>query len=143
MAFNAGFTRYQKKKWLDAMAALATLKLAIYSTVTGLDATQDPASPLVYTVTGELTSSGTGYTAGGFALSGASVTWDSGNSRYQLTFTDPAATTGTIAVGTYGAMLYDTADANKVIAVFTVNVTTGSSAGTMSFDIPANGLAIG
>jgi hypothetical protein len=141
MAFNTGVTRYQKKKWMDAIAALSTLKIALYSTTTGLDANQDPASPLAYTATGELASSGTGYTTGGYAVASASVT-ASGNS-YQLDFTDLSIGSGTIASGTYGAMIYDTADSNRVMAVLQVNVTVGSSGTTMTITVPTGVIAIG
>lgn len=146
MAFNAGFTKYQKKKWLDALAAIGTMRIAIYSTTTALDAFQDPASPLVYSSTGELTGSGTGYNntgvAGttGYALSGATVS--ANGNGYQLSWNDVITGSGTIAAGTYGAMIYDTADSNRVAAVLSVTVSTGSSSGTMTFDIPANALTV-
>ena len=89
MAYNAGVTRYQKKKWMDELVTkigAGSLKMSIHSTTTTWDATTDPSTPQVYGTTGELTSTGTGYTAGGYVLTAANLT-ASGNA-YQLDFAD-------------------------------------------------------
>jgi hypothetical protein len=143
MAYNAGITRYQKKKWMDELVAkigAGSLKCSIHSTTTTWDATTDPATPQVYATTGELTSSGTGYTAGGFTLSGASLT-ASGNA-YQLDFADLVTGAGTIGTGTYCACIYDTTDSNRILAICTVNVTQASAGGAMTFSVPSNALAL-
>jgi hypothetical protein len=143
MAFTAGVTRYQKKKWLDELAAKITagsLKCSIHSTTTTWDATTDPATPQVYATTGELTSSGTGYTAGGYVLTTAADTVN-GNG-YQLGFANIVTAAGTIATGTYCGCIYDATDGNKVLAICTITVTTASAGGAMTFTIPANAIAL-
>jgi len=145
MAYANGITRYQKKTWLDQLTSKTTsnyLKVAIYTTTTGLGdgAVADPASAIVYTTSGELTASGTGYTAGGYTLATASVTADS--NAYQITWADVVTGSGTIASGTYYAMVYDTNDSNKAVAFLEVTVSTGSSSGTMTFDFPAGALKL-
>jgi ABC-type uncharacterized transport system permease subunit len=139
MAFVTGITRYVKKGWMDVLAA-KTLKIALYSTTTGLDANQDPASPLVYTTTGELTASGTGYTTGGYSVANAVVSYSGG--AYRIDFDDIETGSGTIASGTYGAMIYDTLDSNRAISVHSVSVTVGSNETTLSITIPADALYV-
>jgi len=140
MTFVPGFTRLQKKKWMDAIVALGC-KVALYSTTTALDATVDPATPLAYGVSGELTDVGTGYTAGGYVLAGEAVAVADTNG-YGITFDTIALGAGTVATGTYGAMIYDPADANKAIAVCQVNITVGSSGTVMNITVPVNALKV-
>ena len=142
MPFVTGITRKQKKAWFDAIKALATVKIALYSTTTNLDANQDPATPLAYGVAGELTASGTGYVAGGYAIASANMSVNADAAAYNLTFPNIEIASGTIASGTYGAMIYNTADSNNAIAVCQVNVTVGSSGTTMTITVPANALRI-
>jgi hypothetical protein len=140
---NTGVTRYQKKKWLDELVSKITagsLKAAFYSTTTALDANTDPSAPQVYSASGEISSSGTGYTAGGYALASA-VNAANGNG-YQLGFANVVTGAGTIATGTYGCMIYDTTDSNRALAICTVNVTQASSNGAMTFTIPSNAIAL-
>ncbi len=142
MAFVPGITRYRKKAWFDAIKALTTVKVALYSTTTNLDANQDHATPLAYGVAGELTTSGTGYVSGGYAIASADMAVNADSNAYNLTFPNIEIASGTIATGTYGAMIYDTADSNRAIAVCQVNVTVASNGTTMTITIPANALRI-
>jgi hypothetical protein len=139
MAFAAGITRYQKKKWLDALVA-AGMKIAFYLTTTGLDANQDPATPLAYTATGELSDSGTGYTTTGYTVANAVVS--ANGNAYQIDFDDIVTGSGTIASGTYGAMIYAPSDTNRAIAICQVDVSQGSSSGAMTFTIPVDTLKL-
>lgn len=140
MAYASGITKYLKKVLWDLVAA-RTLKVALYTDgASNLDANTDPASPLVYGTTNEISSSGTGYTAGGYAL--ASIANSASGNAYQITAADVVTGSGTLAAGSYEAMIYDTADSNRAIAICPVTVTTGSVAGTMTFDIPADALKI-
>jgi len=143
MAYNAGVTRYQKKKWMDELVTkigAGSLKMSIHSTTTTWDATTDPSTPQVYGTTGELTSTGTGYTAGGYVLTAANLT-ASGNA-YQLDFADVVTSAGTIATGTYCGCIYDTTDSSRVLAICTMTVTQASAGGAMTFTIPANAIAL-
>lgn len=139
MAFVTGITRYQKKKVLDTLVALG-LKIALYSTTTALDANTDPATPLAYGVAGELTNVGTGYTTGGYVLSGETVVADT--NAYNMTFATVSTGVGTIAAGTYGAMIYDPADSNRAVAVCQVDITVASNGTAMNITIPANALRV-
>lgn len=143
MAYNAGITRYQKRKWLQQLATLLTagsLKCSLHSVTTTWDATTDPDTPQVYGVTGEVSSAGTGYTAGGYVLTAAVLV--AAANAYRLEFADLVTDAGTIAAGTYCALIYDTTDSNRVLAICTVTITTGSSGGAMTITIPADALAI-
>ena len=143
MAFNAGVTRYQKKKWMDELVTkigAGSLKMSIHSTTTTWDANTDPATPQVYGTTGELTASGTGYTTGGYALSSA-VLAASANA-YQLDFADVVTGTGAIATGTYAGCIYDTTDTNRILAVVTLTVTQASAGGAMTFTVPADAIKL-
>jgi len=119
MAYNAGVTRYQKKKWMDELVTkigAGSLKMSIHSTTTTWDATTDPTTPQVYGTTGELT--------------------------YQLDFADVATAAGTIDLGTYCGCIYDTTDTSRVLAICTLTVTQASAGGAMTFTIPADAIAL-
>ena len=83
-----------------------TFKIALYTANANLG-----ADTTVYTVTGEIT--GTGYAAGGIALTGVTVN-ESGTTAYvdfdNATWT-PAAFT------TRGALIYNSSKSNKAVAV--------------------------
>ena len=86
----------------------------------------------VYTSTGEIT--GTGYTAGGQALSGFTVGL-SGNTAY-MTWSNISWTSATITADT--ALIYDTSNSNHTLAVLTFG-TTASTNGTWTLQFPAAG----
>lgn len=143
MPYAPGVTRYQKKKWLNELVAkivAGSLKCSIHSDTTSWDATTDPATPQVYAVTGELTSVGTGYTSGGYVMA-AAVLVAAGNA-YHLDFADITTGVGIIPVGTYCACIYDTTDANRVLAICTITVSVASDSGAMTFTIPSDALGI-
>lgn len=143
MAYAAGITRYQKKKWLDEIVTKITagsIKMSIHSTTTNWDANTDPTTPQVYATTGELTATGTGYTAGGYVL--ASPVIAASVNAYQIDFADIVTSAGTIATGTYCGCIYDTTDSNRVLAICTITISVASSSSVMTISIPADALKI-
>ena len=94
-------------------------------------------STTAYTATGEV--SGTGYTAGGMALTGFSVTMDGDTALLDWT-TDPVWATATITADT--ALIYNSSRTNKACVV--VKFTSASStAAAFTVQLPAPAAATG
>ena len=102
------------------------LKIALYTSTATLD-----ASTTAYSTTNEVV--GTGYTAGGNTLSGASIS-SSGTTAF-VDFTDTSWTTATITAR--GALIYNTSKSNKAIAVLDFGSDRSSSGGTFTIQFPA------
>ena len=94
-------------------------------------------STTAYTATGEVV--GAGYTAGGMALTGFSVTMDGDTALLDWT-TDPVWATATITADT--ALIYNSSRTNKAVAV--VKFTSASStAAAFTVQLPAPAAATG
>jgi len=94
-------------------------------------------STTAYTATGEIT--GTGYTAGGMALTGLNVTLDTDTAILDWT-TDPVWGTATITADT--ALIYNSSRTNKAVAV--LKFTSASSTGAaFTVQLPAPAAATG
>lgn len=102
-----------------------TMKIALYTSSATLDATTT-----IYTTSGEVV--GTGYTAGGNTLAGASI-GSSGTTSW-ITFSDSAWTTATITAR--GALIYDSSKSNAAIAVLDFGADKTSTAGTFTVQMP-------
>jgi len=102
-----------------------TFKLALYTSAASLG-----ASTTVYTTTGEVVAAG--YTAGGNALTGVSVT-TSGTTAY-VDFADTTWTTSTTA---RGALIYNSSKANKAVAVLDFGADK-TSTNTFTVQMPPN-----
>lgn len=105
-----------------------TLKFALYN-----GATQD-ATTAVYSATNEV--SGTGYTGGGQALTGVTLTLSSGVAI--LSANNPSWTSATFTAAS--GQLYDASDTvgpNRTIAVFDFGGAQSVSAGTFTVQFPA------
>lgn len=113
--------------------AADTYKIALY---TNAAATLNK-STTAYTATGEIT--GTGYTAGGTALSGFAVTLDTDTAILDWT-TDPTWPTSTITADT--ALIYNSSRSNKAVAVLKFTSAT-STAATFTIQLPAAAEATG
>lgn len=102
-------------------------KIALYTSSASLD-----ASTTVYTTSGE--TSGPGYTAGGATLTnlGASL---SGSTAY-LSFDNYTWTTATISAA--GALIYNSSQGNKAVAILSFGGTYSSTAGNFTVTFPAN-----
>jgi hypothetical protein len=74
--------------------------------------------------------SGTGYTAGGCAVT-CTVTPDTTNHKTVIVFT-PAGWAGATTISATGAAIIDTNDGNKIVAVDDFGATVASSGGTYS-----------
>lgn len=102
-----------------------TFYLALYTDAASLD-----ASTATYETGGE--TSGTGYTAGGQALSAVAPT-SSGTTAY-LDFADETWTTATITAR--GAMIYNQSQGNKAVAVLDFGGNKTSTAGDFTVVFP-------
>lgn len=130
MAFQACITDQAKQDWLNGVHQPGdTYKIALY---TQAGATNANKSLTAYSTTGEV--SGTGYSAGGMALSGFTVGLST-DTAY-ATFTNPSWTSATITAD--AAVIYNSSRSNKAIAVLSFGSTT-STAGTFTVQFPAAG----
>lgn len=73
---------------------------------------------------------GTGYTAGGQALTSATVTADTTNHKTVITYT-PAVWSGSMTISATGAVIYDTVS-GRICAVADFSGTVASSGGTFT-----------
>jgi hypothetical protein len=103
------------------------LKIALYTSAANLDATTT-----VYTTSDEVT--GTGYTAGGNTLTGATVSL-TGTTAF-VDFADTSWATSTITAR--GALIYNSSKSNKAVAVLDFGSDKISSGGTFTIQFPAN-----
>jgi len=117
---------------VDLLTPLTTavLKVALYTSAATLDSTTT-----AYTTTGE--ASGTGYTAGGQVLTGVSVT-SSGTTAW-LVFDNPSWAASSITAR--GALIYNSSDSNKSIAVIDFGADKQSSATTFVINLPTSAAA--
>jgi hypothetical protein len=112
-----------------------TLKAALYLATATIN-----AATTVYTVTGEV--SGTGYTAGGIAVTNATAPSSTNTSATAgVAFFTPSAnltfTTVTLATAFDCVLLYNATQSNKAISVHTFGSQT-VTAGSFSLTMPAN-----
>ena len=118
---------FQKEQDLDT----DTIKIALYTSSATLDATTT-----AYTASGEV--SGTGYSAGGVTLTGATI-GTSGTTAY-VDFDDPEWTSASFT--TAGALIYnDTTAGDNSIAVLSFGGDFTVTAGTFRIVFPAAGAA--
>jgi hypothetical protein len=108
-----------------------TIKIALYTSSATLS-----AATTAYTTTNEI--SGTGYTAGGETLTGATIA-TSGTTAY-VDFNDPEWTSASFT--TAGALIYnDTLSGNEAIAVLDFGGNFTVTSGTFRIVLPAPGAA--
>jgi hypothetical protein len=103
------------------------LKIALYTSLATLS-----AATTVYSTSDEVV--GTGYTAGGNTLAGATVSL-SGTTAF-VDFSDTSWTTATITAR--GALIYNSSKSNKAVAVLDFGSDKTSTAGTFTVQFPAN-----
>jgi len=102
-----------------------TFKIALYTSTASLD-----ASTTAYSATNE--TSGTGYTAGGAALTNVTPT-TSGTTAY-IDFADAAWTSASFTCA--GALIYNSTDSNKAVAVLDFGGDQTVTAGTFTIEWP-------
>lgn len=103
------------------------IKLALYTSAATLS-----AATTAYTTSDEVV--GTGYTAGGNTLTGATVSL-SGTTAY-VDFSDTTWSTATITAR--GALMYNSSKSNKAIAVLDFGADKTSTAGDFTVQMPTN-----
>ena len=103
------------------------IKIALYTSAATLS-----AATTAYATSDEVV--GTGYTAGGNTLAGATVSL-SGTTAY-VDFSDTTWTTATITAR--GALIYNSSKSNKAIAVLDFGADKTSTAGSFTVQFPAN-----
>lgn len=102
-----------------------TLKIALYTSAANLDATTT-----AYTTSGEV--SGAGYTAGGNVLTGTTVS-SSGTTAF-VSFTNSSWASATFTAR--GALIYNSSQSNKSIAVLDFGTDQAVSSGTFTIQFP-------
>lgn len=103
-----------------------TFKMSLYTSSATLGATTT-----AYTSSNEV--SGTGYSAGGNTLTVSTVPTSSGTTAY-LSFSDSSWTTATITAR--GALIYNSTQSNKAVAVLDFGADKTSTAGTFTVQFP-------
>jgi O-acetylhomoserine/O-acetylserine sulfhydrylase-like pyridoxal-dependent enzyme len=103
------------------------IKLALYTSAATLS-----AATTVYSTSDEVV--GTGYTAGGNTLTGATVSL-TGTTAF-VDFSDTTWTTATITAR--GALMYNASKSNKAIAVLDFGADKTSTSGNFVVQFPAN-----
>ena len=102
------------------------LKLALYTSAASLS-----DGTTAYTTNNE--TAGTGYSAGGVTLTGIDVTTDS--SVAVVSITDAVISASTITAR--GALIYNSTNANKAVAVFDFGADKSSSNGDFTIQFPS------
>jgi hypothetical protein len=128
MAITSGITISFRREILLGEHDLDTdvLKLALYTSAASLS-----DGTTAYTTTQEVV--GSGYSAGGVTLTGIDVTVDS--SVAVVSITDAVVTAATITAR--GALIYNSTNANKAVAVFDFGADKSSSNGDFTIQFPA------
>lgn len=130
MAITQAFCTSFKKELLDGIHDFRTagdaFKIALYTSAATLS-----AATTVYATTNE--ASGTGYSAGGLALTKVNPT-----SAGTVGYTDfnPDATWGTSTITANGALIYNTTETNKACIVLAFGGDKSSSNGNFTVQFP-------
>jgi hypothetical protein len=103
------------------------IKIALYTSAADLS-----AATTAYSTSNEVV--GTGYTAGGNTLTGATVSL-TGTTAF-VDFSDTTWTTATITAR--GALIYNSSKSNKAVAVLDFGSDKTSTAGSFTVQFPAN-----
>jgi hypothetical protein len=135
MANSAGFGYSAKQAALAALVDGKTIKAALYLA----SATTGPSNT-AYTATGEV--SGTGYTAGGVAVTNANSAGLTGATAFWTPSASIAFGTVTLATAFDAAMLYDTGATNRNLGVFTFGSQTVTAA-PFTLTMPTNDASTG
>lgn len=121
MSNTAAFTTAAKVKALAALVASGTYKLALFLASASLG-----AGTATYSTTGEVT--GTNYSAGGVSAGSFTSTTSSGTTAYTTPSANVTYSNVTLSTAFDCALLYDTADSNIALGVFTFGSQTVTAA---------------
>jgi hypothetical protein len=115
---------------IRAGTTVDTLKAALFLASASLG-----AGTSTYSVTGEV--SGTGYTAGGIAVTNATAPTTSGTTAYWTPSASLSWATVTLATAFDAVQIYNSTQGDKTIGIFTFGNQT-ITAGTFSLSMPTN-----
>jgi hypothetical protein len=127
-----------KKEITDALNTAitnGTLKVCLLKASTFI---YDSSTHVTYADVAAFECTGTGYVAGGKALSGGTSTYDSTNAV--LDATDLAWGTGATISDVGYACIYDTASGNKIRDIKTITPTAAVTSGTLTLQWSASGI---
>lgn len=124
-----------KQVALGAIVDSKSMKAALY-----LASATTNGTTAAYTATGE--ASGTGYSAGGVAVTNANTAGLTSTTAYWTPSASIVYTTVTLSVAFDAVMIYSTTDANRNIGVFTFGSQT-ITAGTLTLTMPTNDATTG
>lgn len=129
MAITQAFCTSAKAEFLGGIIDLDTdiIKIALYTSTATLS-----AATTAYAATNEIV--GTGYTAGGNTLTGATI-GTSGTTAF-VDFADTAWADATITAR--GALIYDSSKANRAVAVLDFGADKTSTSGSFTIQFPTN-----
>jgi hypothetical protein len=135
MAITAAVCNSYKQEILQGVHEAAdTYKIALYTSAATLS-----SATTAYTATSEVSNSGTNYTTGGATLSGFAVTLD--GSTAILDFAD--ATWANASFTARGALIYNSTQSNKAVAVLDFGSDITATAATFTVTMPAAAAATG
>lgn len=120
---------------IRAATTADTFKAALYLASATMNATST-----AYTTTGEVT--GTNYTAGGIAVTNATVPANSGTTAYWTPSASLTYTTVTLSTAFDAVLIYNNTQANKAVSVHTFGSQT-VTAGTFTLTMPTNDASTG
>lgn len=127
MAITSAICNSYKKEVLEGVHDAAdTYKVALYSSAATMDKTTT-----AYSATNEI--SGTGYTAGGVALTGFAAAL-SGDTAF-IDFNDPSWASATFTAR--GCLIYNSSKGNKAVAVLDFGGDVAATNGTFTVQLPA------
>lgn len=129
MAITQAFTNQAKQDFLNGVHEPGdTYKMALYTSAAALD-----KNTTAYTATNEV-ANGNGYTTGGQTLSGFTVALD-GDTAYIDFTSDPSWPAASFTAR--GAMIYNSTQSNKAIAIFDFGADKTASGGAFTVTLPA------
>lgn len=132
MANTAGISGVAKQAALAAIVDSKTLKAALYLASASVGPTTT-----AYTATGEVSSSGTNYTAGGVSVTNANTAGLSSTTAYWTPSASIVYSNVTLASSFDAVMIYSTTDSNRNITVNSIGAQT-ITAGTLTLTMPTN-----
>ena len=135
MANSQAISGAMKQAALSAVVDSKSLKAALY-----LKSATTNGSNSVYTATGEV--SGSGYSAGGVAVTNANTAGLTSTTAYWTPSASIVYTTVTLSTTFDAVMIYSTTDTNRNLGVYTFGDQT-ITAGTFTLTMPTNDSSTG
>lgn len=136
MATTAGISGAAKQAALSAIVDGKAMKGALY-----LSSSSVGPTTAAYTATGEV--SGTGYTAGGVAVTNGNTAGLTSTTAFWTPSASIVYSTITIASAFDAVMIYSTTDANRNIEVCKFTEQPSITAGTLTLTMPTNDSSTG